>query len=97
MPYNPPARVSGRYGAPMGRPSRPAAHADGARFYLRRVRLNAGGYDDGGAYWGHGLPLYHYHGADDENSDVAGYLRAWDRADAKAQIREDAPDARFFQ
>ncbi len=51
--------VSSRYGAPMGR------HADGSietqvlRFIrLFRVRINSGGYDDGGAYWGLGEPLF---------------------------------------
>lgn len=28
------------------------------RFHLRRVRLDSGGYDAGGAYWGHGGELY---------------------------------------
>ena len=28
------------------------------RLYLRRLRLDSGGYDEGDAYWGHGDPLY---------------------------------------
>ena len=52
-------QVNSRYGAPMGR------HAEGyletrvKRFIrLFRVRINSQGYDDGGAYWGIGEPLF---------------------------------------
>ena len=51
--------VSSHYGAPMGR------RADGyletrIKRYVRlfRVRINQQGYDDGGAYWGIGEPLF---------------------------------------
>lgn len=64
--------VSSRYGAPMGRPDRPTAFdltdskgnrfaldfGAPRRFYLRRVPLDGGGYDAGGAYWGIGAPLF---------------------------------------
>jgi len=48
-----------RYGAPMGR----ASYQDVGPFAKRsislfRVRLDSGGYDDGGHYWGHGEPIY---------------------------------------
>jgi hypothetical protein len=46
-----------RYGAPMGRSSSPLG--DGPRSVrLFRVRLDSGGYDEGGAYWGRGGALY---------------------------------------
>lgn len=49
--------VSSRYGAPMGRHGSPLGCTPrGVRLF--RVRLNSGGYDDGGAYWGHGEPLW---------------------------------------
>lgn len=49
--------VNSTYGAPMGRvakgtPQKPKS----VRVF--RVRLDSGGYDDGGAYWGCGLPLF---------------------------------------
>lgn len=51
--------VSGRYGAPMGRREDGYLETDIPRFVrLFRVRLDAGGYDDGGAYWGIGAPLW---------------------------------------
>lgn len=47
--------VSSKYGAPMGR--RECRHFDESKprsISCFRVRLDNGGYDDGGAYWGHG-------------------------------------------
>lgn len=50
--------VSSKYGAPMGR-SECGTAPDAARTVrLFRVRLDSGGYDDGGAYWGSGEPLF---------------------------------------
>jgi hypothetical protein len=39
-----------------------------ATFTLRRVRINGGGYDSSGRYWGSGQPLYHY------SADLPEYL-----------------------
>ncbi len=50
-------KVNGRYGAPMGRRNTGNAPVD-KTVRVFRVRLNAGGYDDGGAYWGHGGAIY---------------------------------------
>ena len=61
--------------------------------HLQRVRLNSGGYDAGGAYWGVGAPLFYVEDADGNSQ----YLRAHDRDDAKCKIRTDWPDARFFR
>jgi hypothetical protein len=79
-----------RRGASHGRPSNETPTLIG-RVTLRRIRINSGGYDDMGAYWGIGAPLY---GAMDD-ADWSLYFRAADRADAKAIIRETHPDARF--
>lgn len=49
------SNVSSKYGAPMGRSESPLGHT---RVRLFRVNLDSGGYDDGGAYWGHGKPIY---------------------------------------
>ena len=45
-------------GASMGRSNRQGEADIAERFHLRRVRLNSGGYDSGGAYWGHGGEMY---------------------------------------
>ncbi|SEK36906.1 hypothetical protein SAMN04515666_101341 [Bosea lupini] len=65
----------------------------GGRLGLCRWRVNRGGYDASGSYWGLGLPLYCV-------SDAAGniaFLRARDREDAKAIVRENVADARFLR
>lgn len=52
-------QVNTSYGAPMGRPENGYISVDVPRsIRLFRVNLDSGGYDDGGAYWGHGDPLY---------------------------------------
>jgi hypothetical protein len=71
-----------------------AAEAETMRVSLRRVRINGGGYDDGGAYWGHGQPLY-WAGDDDGIIDI--WFRARDRDDAKAQVRARCPNAMFYR
>lgn len=49
--------VAGMYGAPRGRSTSPLGKTPRS-IRLFRVRLDSGGYDDGGAYWGLGAPLY---------------------------------------
>ncbi|MNQ25017.1 hypothetical protein D3C85_382290 [compost metagenome] len=99
------SNVSGRYGAPMGRTeSRDTTDTANAprRFYLERVRLNNGGYDAGGAYWGIGCPLYRAYS--DTSADgktnltpVETFHRARTRDDAKTEVRKAYPAAHFFR
>jgi hypothetical protein len=70
--------VSSKYGAPMGRRSVTLT----GRVHLHRVRLDSGGYDQGGAYWGIGDPLYCAWNDEGEN-----YIRASDRGQAKIKLR----------
>jgi hypothetical protein len=85
--------VSSQYGAPMGRRTHYADDRTTPRaFRLRRVVIDSGGYDNGGAYWGFGAPLYRYESFD---GDAEGYLRAADREAAKAAVRETYPRATF--
>ena len=81
-----------RRGAAVGRPS---IHSDkvGGKFYLRKVRLDNGGYDPNGTYFGHGQPLYWC--TDDDEVDFM--LRASTRDEAKASVREEYPEARFYR
>ena len=100
--------VSSKYGAPMGRNGcRPLDFNAPLKFYLRRVPLNSGGYDSGGAYWGHGSPLYYACSVDEvrphnpygppgELRQVELFARAYDRDDAKAIVRQECPHATFF-
>lgn len=72
--------VGGRYGAPLGRRSG-ALDPDSGEITARRVTLDPGGYDSGGAYWGTGAPLWRVIDGDGESA----FVRAGSRADA---IRE---------
>lgn len=54
------------------------------KFTLRRIRLDRGGYDSYGAYYGHGLPLYEFEAVNDPS--ISGTLRAKDRDAAKQHI-----------
>jgi len=69
-------RVDSSRGAPMGRFG--SDESPTGRIRLFRVRLDSGGYDDGGAYWGHGAPLYCA-------SNGRGYLRC-----IRANTRKEA-------
>lgn len=91
---NPTPDVSSPYGAPMGRHTGPLyLEASAGPLYLRRVPLDRGGYDSGGAYWGVGAPLYYVEDQDGNSQ----FLRANGREDAKAKIRTDWPDATFYR
>lgn len=79
----------------MGDPSRGAAmgRSSGAStvsqlpdrsVYLSRVKLDSGGYDEGGAYWGIGKPLYCAYS--DDYCEYCEYVRADSREDAASQL-----------
>ncbi len=99
MARNPTPEVNSQYGAPMGRRS---DHLSALivepqeKVTLRRIRLNSGGYDSGGAYWGIGQPLF-YWAVIQDGDESSGFLRARNREDAKRQIVEDQPDATFYR
>lgn len=80
-----------RRGAAMGRDTLTGAH-DGSRLTLRRIRLDAGGYDPLGAYFGIGRPLYWCASKDGQ---IDFMLRAESRRSAKRQVSERYPTARF--
>lgn len=83
-------------GAALGRPSVHDEDLDSSaqiKLYLRRVRLDRGGYDSNGTYFGIGEPLYWYADAEQMVDDV---LRAVDRRHAKERIRKIFPKAQFF-
>ena len=86
MPRLDTENVNSVYGAPMGRKSSPGSLlAHGVkREFLRRVRLNSGGYDRGGAYWGVGMPLWCRWGYSADGDLVCQYFRAPSREAARA-------------
>lgn len=79
--------VSSRYGAPMGRASSQVS----GKVRLAQVRLDSGGYDNGGAYWGHGLPLWR---AEDTEGHEQ-YFRSLSRGTAKALLAQKG--CRFYR
>lgn len=90
-----------QYGASMGR--RSALTEDGervevrrapARISLRKIKLDSGGYDSGGAYWGSGASLYR---ATDADGDVELFFRAPSRSAAKAIVQNRVPNATFYR
>lgn len=75
--------VSSRYGAPMGRPNRGIAeNCEPGSIHLFRVALYTGGYDRGGAYWGHGAPIY----CATDGGDYFATVRASTRERAALQL-----------
>lgn len=85
-----------RYGAPLGRVNHDGgAVAHGMRWTLQHVRLNMGGYDRGGAYWGQGARLYWAAATGLDGNEVSFYFRAKDREAAKAHVRAKYPHAKF--
>lgn len=74
-------RVSCAYGAPMGRR---AIGLPNGRVRLVRVYLDSGGYDNGGAYWGIGKPLYMATNLplNDGDSEYTDFVRANSRREA---------------
>lgn len=63
----------------------------GPAIAVRRVKLNRGGYDSHGRYFGVGLPLWEYESDDGEST---GHVRAAGKAAAKAEVRKKYPTAR---
>ena len=85
-----------QYGASMGRRDNVAEALDVKKLHLERVRLNSGGYDPGGAYWGLGAPLYVAWGDGAEEVQEM-FLRASDREEAKEIVRGVFKNAKFYR
>ena len=79
-------------GAMMGRYSDPAQPAPGVKLRLYNIPLDSGGYDSGGAYWGHGARMYRATG-----ETLEFYTRAKDRAEAKRLTAEHFIGATFHR
>jgi hypothetical protein len=76
--------VNCKYGAPVGR--RESHHIDPTKqnsIRLFKVNVDSQGYDDGGAYWGIGQPLYC---AMQYDTDYLEFIRANSRKAAADQL-----------
>jgi hypothetical protein len=63
-----------RRGASLGRADLRGDTETRARFYVRKMALDSGGYDAGGAYWGHGGELFHF---ESEDGEASGTVRIY--------------------
>jgi len=105
-------------GADMGRAEIiPDDQAVPIKMYLRPITFpkaaDGGCYDEGGAYWGSGTPVYWAHGElpeemechttgsyvlfDAKHNQVDLYFRAASRKAAKAHVLTVLPNATFYQ
>ncbi len=80
------------------------------KLHLVEVRIDSGGYDSGGAYWGLGSPLWRAVSVDEHPiawpswvfperrvDRVVLYLRSATRETAKADLLREYPNAKFFR
>lgn len=80
-------------GAGMGRSS-DLPHDTASKCHLQRVRLDEGGYDKGGAYWGAPSNLWLVRSVETEtDAEKLAYVRAPNRDAAKSKF----PNARWFR
>lgn len=89
-------------GAAMGRSTIAGDPDYSGKIVLRKVRLDSGGYDPNGTYfgWVDGHYVYWYASVDLDASGVGtidGVLRAGNRHEARAEIAERYPNARFYR
>lgn len=87
-------KVNSTHGAPMGRHSVNQEDRESPKVSLQRVRLDSGGYDNGGAYWGIGEPLWL---AQTDGQEMYEFFRAANREAAKNYVRQSLPQARFYR
>lgn len=95
MPYHF-TKVGSMYGSPMGRTRCLGDGISPCKLHLERIRLNMGGYDSGGAYWGTGTPLYVAHGYDDREA-IQIFVRASNRQEAKETVQRERKNVSFYR
>ena len=84
-------------GSPFGRPNILPTHPndpnDPIKLQLRKMKMVDGDYDSGSAYWGGGNPCMYV--AYNE-AGVQIFIRGHDREDAKENVRDILPQAKFY-
>ena len=82
------SKVDSQHGAPMGRASYgsiPECFPRSVRLF--RVNIDSQGYDDGGAYWGTGQPLWCAIGEHDTGCQSRAFIRAGSREEAIVELK----------
>jgi hypothetical protein len=87
------SKVDCKYGAPMGRRSHYASANWSGRLYARKVALDSGGYDSGGAYWGHSQTLFCVYNNQEGENEIYYFERHATRADLIRAVRVAWPQA----
>jgi hypothetical protein len=83
-------------GAALGRPAISLAPEDwSGKLYLSKIRLDSGGYDKNGTYFGIGPPSLYWYVSEDNLIDAM--IRANDREAAKKKILEIYKNAKFHR
>ena len=77
----------------MGRSGRYASANWSGRLYARKVALDSGGYDSGGAYWGIGQTLFCVYNNQEGENEIYYFERAANRAALIAAVRVAWPNA----
>ena len=88
-------------GANMGRRDSITEPNHPVKFHLREMKMSScGAYDQGGAYWGCGdcnIGFMFHAWGQAENEEQEMFVRAKHRQDAKDQILEKFPNAKFYR
>lgn len=82
-----------RRGAAMGRPTIKGEPSYDGQLYIRKIRLDSGGYDVNGTYFGTGDPLFWVVAPD---YSIDRVYRAKNRATLVAELAQTYPRARFY-
>lgn len=84
-----------KYGAPLGRPNTlPEDISKPQKLHLRVVRMVSSDYDSGNAYWGGypSPPLFVAY-----NDETIVFVRGDDREEAKENVQNILPNAKFYR
>jgi hypothetical protein len=105
MPILPLTNVDSKFGAPRGRSDNfNLEYKDlPLKFFVVHMRMVDWDYDEGGAYWGGGLPLDQMyraqsdgcHPLEEELQEM--FMRAGTREQAKKKVVERYPNAKFYK
>ena len=86
--------VDGARGAPMGRLAHHGDYDANIKLIVHHCPFVDGAYDEGGAYWGAGEPLWR---AIEPEGDVEFFLRGKDRWEVLEDVRELYPNAEIIE
>jgi len=90
-------RVSAEYGAQMGRKNiLPENRTKIVKLYLEKMDMVDEDYDNGGCYWGGGTEDKMYV-AYDFAENITLFIRGRNRREAKEEVINHLPNAKFFR